>query len=172
MGYDPSGIDAAHYTTPSVADELRVGSTAATRLTTAVNVGSLTVCAPAPATLATVRRVSQRLGDHRHLSRTDRTVLALTLELQQQGRAPVLVSDDYAVQNVAEHLDLAYAALTARSIRYRFLWVPYCPTCKRRYSADYVGATCEVCGSQLKRRVVKRTRIARDPKSSSRRRGS
>lgn len=172
MGYDPSAVDAAHYTPPSVADELRAGSIGATRLATAVHAGRLTVRAPTPATLATVHRVSHRLGDRRHLSRTDCAVLALTLELQQQGREPVLVSDDYAVQNVAAHLDLAYAALTTRGIRYRFRWASSCPACKRRYPADYDGACCAVCGARLRRRVVKRTRVARDPNPASRRRGS
>ena len=172
MGYDPSGVDAEHYTTPSVVDELRAGSTSAMRLTTAVNTGSLTVRTPAPAMLTKIHRVSQRLGDHRHLSRTDRAVLALTLELRHQGRDPVLVSDDYAVQNVAEDLDLVYTALTAQGIRYRFLWIPYCPACKRRYPVDYFGKTCDVCGSRLKRRVVKRTRITSDQNRASQRRGS
>jgi UPF0271 protein len=172
MGYDPSAVDAEHYTTPSVADELREGSIGATRLVTAVNADRLTVRAPMSETLATVHRVSHRLGDRRHLSRTDCAILALTLELQQHGREPILVSDDYAVQNVAAHLDLVYAALTARGIRYRFRWVSSCPVCKRRYPPDYTGATCEVCGARLTRRVVKRTRIACDSNSTSPRRGS
>ena len=67
------------------------------------------------------------------LSETDTSVLALALDLLEEGKNPIVVSDDYAVQNVAEGINIAYQSLATLGIRQKFEWTYYCPACFRRY---------------------------------------
>lgn len=103
-----------------------------------------------------VERASTELGDHLNLSKTDREVLALSIELKQEGSSPILVSDDYAVQNVAEYLGVTYISLLNFGIRYRFKWILSCPACKRKYHVEPRLTVCKICGTKLKRRVQKK----------------
>ncbi|WP_241991979.1 NOB1 family endonuclease, partial [Halorubrum sp. ASP1] len=61
----------------------------------------MTVHVPAPEAVDRVRRAAKGSGDAAELSDTDVRLIATALELHA-----TLVSDDYAMQNVAERLDL------------------------------------------------------------------
>lgn len=159
MGYDPLSISGEHFTTSSVIDELRPDTTPHTRLELALETGKIKIHSPSPTVLEEVDEASRRVGDIKSLSNADKDVLAVALTLSREGFSTVLVSDDYAVQNVAESLGLKYASLTTFGIRYRFRWVLYCPACKRRYSPDAHTKVCSVCGTQLRRRVLRKKAV-------------
>ncbi len=108
---------------------------------------------PTSSSLAEVSSKATMLGDKVVLSKTDTNILALALDLNKQGLAPVIVSDDYAVQNVAESLNLAYQSLATYGIRQKFNWVFYCPACFRRYPTGDTEV-CLVCGTKLKRKPL------------------
>jgi len=92
------------------------------------------------------------------LSKADTGVLALALELRTEGKTPIIVSDDYAVQNVAEGIGIAYQPLATLGIREKFSWTYYCPACYRRYTqAD--SQVCIVCGTKLKRKPVQKQAV-------------
>jgi len=100
---------------------------------------------------------STKIGDFPSLSKADLDVLALSLEFQRTGFSPILVSDDYAIQNVAEYSGLHYTSLMTFGIRFRFEWLLYCPACKRRYTQTPSIKRCTICGTRLKRRVIRKT---------------
>jgi UPF0271 protein len=95
------------------------------------------------------------LGDKVVLSKADTNVLALALDLRKEGITPIIVSDDYAVQNVAEGIGIAYQPLATLGIREKFNWTIYCPACFRRYTKADIDV-CPVCGTRLKRKPARK----------------
>lgn len=90
------------------------------------------------------------------LSRADASVLALALDLHKEGKTPIIVSDDYAVQNVAEGAGISYQSLATLGIRQKFDWTFYCPACFRRYPGAGDLEVCPVCGTKLKRKPLRK----------------
>jgi UPF0271 protein len=158
MGVNPSAIKGETYSVPEVELELQPRSLAALRFATSRYNNVLLVKAPQPSSCEAVWKASLKLGEGPALSKADLQILALGLDLRLTGLNPVIVSDDYAVQNVAEHLGISYTFLASFGITYEFNWSLYCPACFRRYHHSYLDRKCEVCGTELKRRVLKKYR--------------
>ena len=154
MGYNPLSIADEQVTTDSVINELKYGTAAQTRVKIALDAGKIRLRKPSPEALEEIENSSIKIGDFNALSKADREVLALSLEFRKSGWSSILVSDDYAIQNVAEYLGLAYTSLMTFGIRYRFQWLLYCPACHRKYSETTLLKDCEICGTLLKRRVI------------------
>lgn len=161
MGYDPLSIEEEQFTTQSVISELSREDAASLRFKIATETGKVKLRRPAEDFLRKIEETSRRIGDSPSLSEVDREVLALALELKESGFSPVLVSDDYAVQNVADQLSLEYASLSNFGIRYRFQWILYCPGCHRRFPPTSPQKTCTVCGTPLKRKALRKMRAKR-----------
>jgi endoribonuclease Nob1 len=125
---------------PSVVGEL-TDLRSRCRLEALLAVG-LSIRSPSAENLGRVARAAGETGDAPRLSPADTDLLALALDL-----GATVVSDDYAVQNVALSLGLGVRGILqgrARPRRWRFR----CPGCNRRYAAP---GTCPECGSPLKR---------------------
>jgi len=156
MGYNPTSVDEEQYTTPLVFNELDPKSSIRLRLNVAVETGKIKLQSPKYRFIRRIKSLSGEAGDLRHLSDIDMQILALSLELSERGVNPLVVSDDYSVQNIADQLGLEYRSLATFGIRYRFKWALYCPACHRKYPQGCKNNRCEVCGTLLKRRVLKR----------------
>lgn len=127
------------------------------RFKAAVENRRLTVRAPRNSFFLEVREASRRVGDVRYLSEADLQVLALALELKSRGLNPLIVTDDYSIQNVANQVGVNFTSLMTYGIRFRFNWILYCPACHRKYSSNYRFKFCEVCGTKLKRKPLRKT---------------
>ncbi|MFQ6052951.1 MAG: NOB1 family endonuclease [Candidatus Bathyarchaeia archaeon] len=152
MGYEVSDVDADHYTVPSVRDELPDGRLTRLRFDAALRRGTLKVLTPDPRYAAKVEEIASELGEAGALSRADKELLALGLQLEAEGKTSIIVSDDYSIQNVADRLGLGYTGLATPGIRRRFEWTIYCPGCRRTFTENQPGQVCPVCGTLLKRR--------------------
>jgi len=153
MGLDPLGLEFQSYTVPEVTEELRDHAGPSYRVAVSTSSGKLKIQSPTSQSLGRVRERAVALGDRVVLSKADASVLALALDLIEQGSSPIIVSDDYAVQNVAEGIGIAYQSLATLGIRQKFEWTYYCPACFRRYPSGEVKV-CQVCGTELKRKPV------------------
>ena len=100
---------------------------------------------PEEGTVERVRRAAEASGDRDVLSATDIRLLAAALEL-----GGVLVTDDYAVQNVAEKLDVPVEVIARDGIDERRDWRFQCAGCGREF--DEAHDRCPVCGSDLSRK--------------------
>jgi UPF0271 protein len=129
------------------------------RFNAAVESGKLTIKNPKSIALSEVKKASRKVGDIRYLSEADLQVLALALELKGNGLAPLIVTDDYSIQNVANKIGIEFTSLMTLGIKSRIKWSLYCPGCYRKYPPDYIDETCEVCGTELKRKPKKKTRL-------------
>ncbi|WP_455281005.1 NOB1 family endonuclease [[Eubacterium] cellulosolvens] len=158
MGVNPSIIKGEVYSVPEVESELPSDSMAALRFATSRDSSILLVQSPNQSSCDMVRKASLKLGERLSLSKADLQILALGLDLRLKGMSPTIVSDDYSIQNVAEHLGINYTFLATFGITYEFNWSIYCPACFRRYVHNYTEHLCEVCGTKLKRKVMKKYR--------------
>ncbi|MBS1263505.1 MAG: Endoribonuclease Nob1 [Methanonatronarchaeales archaeon] len=98
------------------------------------------------------REAADSTGDLPVLSGADLEVLGLALELRDEGEEPVIVTDDYAVQNVASVLGVEFRPVEQRGIEEVLEWQWFCPGCGRVFGEVEEMETCPVCGSDLKRR--------------------
>ena len=161
-GFDPFSIREEQYTIPMVREEIMESSMAWVRFETAVESGKLKVRASKNIFLDRVKASATLVGDTFFLSEADRQVLALALELKTQGYSPLIATDDYSIQNVANQMDIEFASLATFGIRFRLRWIRYCPACHKRYPANHKSRKCEVCGTELKRKPLRKRRINRN----------
>jgi len=158
-GFDPLAVPEKQYTVPEVKKELIAGSMPWMRFNAAIENRKLTVRNPKSSFFQDIQEASMKVGDMRYLSEADLQVLALALELKGRGLSPVIVTDDYSIQNVANKIDVEFTSLMTFGIKFRFKWILYCPACFRKYPSDYKFKICEVCGTELKRKPKKKTRL-------------
>ncbi|MDI6847870.1 MAG: ribonuclease VapC [Candidatus Bathyarchaeia archaeon] len=155
-GFDPFSISEKQYTVPIVKEEIKGSSMVWIRFKTSVESGKLKVRAPKKIFLDKVKTSATLVGDTFFLSEADRQVLALALELKTHGYSPLIATDDYSIQNIANQMDIEFASLATFGIRFRLQWIRYCPACHKRYPADYKSRRCEVCGTELKRKPLRK----------------
>ena len=117
-------------------------------LETAVVTGGVRVLEPSARALEEVRGKVAHTGDV--VSATDAKLLALALDLKRAGEEPEVVTDDYAIQNLASLLGLPYRRIAAPGIKEILRWEMVCQACGRRYPPPLLE--CEACGSKLARR--------------------
>jgi UPF0271 protein len=155
MGLDPLGLDFQTYSVPEVIEELRDQPGPSYRVSISSSSGKLKIQSPTSAAVQVILERAKALGDKVVLSKADTSVLALALDLVGEDRVPIVVSDDYAVQNVAEGIGIAYQSLANLGIRQKFEWIYYCPACFRNYPSGDLKV-CRVCGTKLKRKPSRR----------------
>ena len=100
---------------------------------------------PDPETVERIERAARETGDEETLSRTDVRLLATAFELDA-----TLVTDDYAMQNVAEKLDTTDDVIAHEGIDARRDWEFQCQGCGRIF--DENRERCEIGGSDLERK--------------------
>ncbi|WP_424017637.1 NOB1 family endonuclease [Halorientalis pallida] len=100
---------------------------------------------PEEETVERIERAARETGDFDELSRTDVRLVAAAFELDGH-----LVTDDYAMQNVAEKLDVAVEVIAREGITEQRDWRFQCSGCGREFDDDH--DRCPVCGSDLTRK--------------------
>lgn len=156
-GFDPFSIGEEQYTVPMVKEEVAGSHIAKIRFKTAIESGRLKIKAPEKVYVERVKATAKAVGDASWLSETDMQVLAFALQLKTQGFMPLVATDDYSIQNVARHLGIEFAPLATFGIRLKLKWVNYCPACHKKYPSDYGSKKCQVCGTELKRKPLRKT---------------
>ncbi|TRO52902.1 hypothetical protein E2P63_02900 [Candidatus Bathyarchaeota archaeon] len=158
-GFDPLTVTEKQYTVAGVKNELNTGSMPWMRFNAAIENGKVTIVTPQNKFFQNVLEASKKVGDIRYLSEPDLQVLALALELKNSGLNPLIVTDDYSIQNVANKIDVSFTSLITFGIKFRFNWILYCSACYRKYPQNYKSKICEVCGTELKRKPKKKFRL-------------
>lgn len=155
-GCDPLSATEEQYTAALVIEEIHKNSMLGFRLKTAVENGTVKVEIPKKRFLEKVKEAASAVGDLFFLSEADLQILALALELQTQCYSTFIATDDYSIQNVASHMGIEFAPLATFGIRRRLQWTRYCPACHKEYSAGYKSTVCEVCGTEIKRKSLRK----------------
>lgn len=155
-GFDPFSISEQQYTVPAVRNEIPEETILGFRFKTAEENGKVKVENPKEVFLKKIKNSASEVGDAFFLSETDLQVLALAIELRERGFTPLIATDDYSIQNVAKHVGIEFAPLVTFGIRRRLEWMRYCPACHKIYPSDYKSSKCEVCGTELKRKPLRK----------------
>jgi UPF0271 protein len=100
---------------------------------------------PEDNTVERIERAAGETGDLAELSETDIRLIAAAFELDSR-----LVTDDYAMQNVAEKLDVAVEVIAREGISEQRDWLFQCAGCGREFEEN--RDRCPVCGSSLSRK--------------------
>lgn len=133
-------LDGELFTTPEVVMELKdLRSRARFEVLSA---RGLFVREPGLESRSRVDAAAAGSGDATVISTADREILSLALEI-----GACLVTDDFAVQNIALTLGIPIRSLLQRKARFR-KWRFRCTGCGRTSSGP---AECPVCGSPMKR---------------------
>lgn len=90
---------------------------------------------------------SKKTGDFNQLSKQDVSLIALCLQLKGE-----LITDDFAISNLAKNLDIKVSPLMTSGIKDVGIWIFYCPGCRKNFDS---GSECPSCGSILKRKLIK-----------------
>jgi UPF0271 protein len=136
-------------TVPGVVDEI-IDSSTRLRFDLLVDSG-LRVESPLESYIEHVILAAKSTGDDSVLSRTDLDILAKALELLSISKV-ILITDDYAVQNVAASLGIEYKSAGSRGIKKNILWELKCIGCGAIAKS---GNECPICGSEVRRRRVR-----------------
>jgi endoribonuclease Nob1 len=87
---------------------------------------------------------AMRTGDYQKLSEADISIVALALQLES-----VLVTNDYAVANVATTLKISVKSVASKGISHTRKWITYCSACGRAFGPN--AKECRLCGNRLRR---------------------
>lgn len=131
-------IEGELVTVPGVVGELRdIASRARFEIFGAV------VKVPSRSMVKKAQLAARETGDISHLSETDLELLALSMEM---GIA--LATDDYAIQNVAAHLEIRIEPVGQPTITRKLKRINRCAGCGKIFDE----MICPVCGTTRKKR--------------------
>jgi UPF0271 protein len=138
-----------YYTTYLVLEEVKHHNVGSSLIHTRVQVTE-----PSPESVDKVRSTAIKTGDIGALSQTDVSLLALGLDLKSGEGGVNLVSDDFAVRNVAEVLAIPLAPTAMKGGEWKNItWKIYCRGCGKSYTNPKL-TVCPVCGTKLERKAT------------------
>ena len=91
---------------------------------------------------------AKKTGDVQKLSKADISAVALARQLRA-----TLVTDDFAISNLAKNLRLQVQPIMTKGIRDVGKWLHYCSGCRIEFSGLEF---CPNCGNKLNRKLLKR----------------
>ena len=124
-----------------VVDEIRKG-----RLKAAMDASGdlIRVYSPSRDSIMAVSEAARKTGDYSELSETDIEVLATGYELNA-----AIITDDYAIQNVASTLGIECESTDVAGIRRAIVWKYRCTGCRKIFNRKV--ESCPVCGHEVRR---------------------
>ncbi|MEK9681963.1 MAG: nucleotide-binding protein [Nitrosopumilus sp.] len=135
------------YTTSLVYDEIKHIKKNHDALGTLLETNRLKIREPDSESTKAATDAAKDTGDYPQLSKQDLSVIALGIELEGE-----IISDDFAISNVARNLGLKISPIMTQGIKDVGKWVHYCPGCRTNHST---GKECPICATPLKRKLLK-----------------
>jgi UPF0271 protein len=132
-------------TTEAVFDEVKHIKKSHGAIEALLESNSLQVITPDKKSTERVLAAARRTGDYAKLSDADISILALALQLKI-----TLITDDYAVANVATTMNIPVRSLASRGISQTRKWITYCSACGKSFGAN--AKECRFCGNRLRRK--------------------
>jgi UPF0271 protein len=133
------------YTTNLVLKEVIHIKKSYSALESLIDAGNLKIIDPEEQFLKKIIKIARKTGDFSKLSSADLSILSLALQLKA-----TLISDDYAIINIAILLRIPIKTIATKGITKVRKWVTFCKACGKAYSPDI--SECMLCGNKLRRR--------------------
>ncbi len=101
-----------------------------------------------------VNNQANETGDIAELSECDMNVVAIAYELQLKNNLVEIITDDYDIQNLANHMGISYKGIYWKGITWvhEYTWI--CTGC--RFKSKKQMDTCFECGSSMKKKVQRK----------------
>ena len=135
------------FTTQDVFDEIRHIKKDHKAIETILETKRLEIMTPESEYIKKVLLKSKDTGDFQNLSTGDISVIALCLQLKAE-----LVTDDFAVSNLAKQLNLTVVPVITKGITRIANWIYFCSGCEKTFSQI---SKCPLCGNKLSRKLIK-----------------
>lgn len=132
-------------TTQAVLDEVKHIKKSHSAIEALLDAGNLQVIDPDKSSIERAKTVAKMTGDYNELSQADISIIALALQLNV-----ALVTDDYAVANVATTLKIPVESSSSKGIKETRKWIAYCSACGRAFGPN--AKECSLCGNKLRRK--------------------
>jgi UPF0271 protein len=124
-------------------------------LQSAIEDGHIKVEEPEEEDIEKTNEIIESSGDILRLSRVDRNIIALALKLKRKGYIPIVVTDDYSMQNALKTIKMHYKSVLTEGIKEIYNWIKICKGCKKKYPSNYGFEDCEICGSPVFKKRIK-----------------
>ena len=126
-------------------------------LESAVEEGSIRIMEPESVDIKNVSDIITKSGDVLRLSNTDKNLVALAFKLKRESYDPMVVTDDYSMQNVLKIVGITYRSVLTEGIKGIYGWVKVCKGCKKKYPPEYAFDECEICGTLIIKKRIKKS---------------
>ena len=136
-------------TTSDVYDEIQHIKAKQGALETLQQTNRLQIRDPSKKFVNTVKDVANKTGDIQTISQQDISIIALALENEIE-----LITDDFAVTNVAKQLQITTSPLMTQGITTVGKWISYCSICGKEFLKK---KECPICGNKLNRKLIKKS---------------
>jgi len=143
----PFGSSSDCYTTTIVYNEIKHIKKNHEVLETLLETNRLKIKDPDEESTKAAIRASKDTGDYQQLTKQDLSIIALGIGLKGQ-----IITDDFAISNVAKNLGLKISPVMTLGIKDVGKWIHYCPGCRSNHGS---GTECPKCGTLLKRKLLK-----------------
>ncbi len=153
-GYNFKNLD--NYTINEVISEIK-DFKSELLLQSSIEDGQIKLEQPDREDLEKVNLVTRSSGDILRLSEVDKKVIALALKFKRKGINPVVITDDYTMQNTLKIVGIPYKSILTSGIEGILNWIKVCKGCKKRYPPEYKFEECEICGSRIFKKKIKKT---------------
>lgn len=135
----------SYCTTQAVFDEVRHIKKSHGAIEALLDASSLEIIDPDRNSIEKAKTAAKKTGDYQKLSKADFSIIALALQLET-----TLLTDDYAVANVAASLKIPVKSSSSKGIKETRRWIAYCSACGRAFGSD--AKECPLCGNRLRRK--------------------
>ena len=143
----PFSSNEPSYITPLVYNEIEHIKKDHDAIQILIETKRLTINEPEVQFVIAANNAAKKSGDFSNLSDEDISTIALSLQLNTE-----LVTDDFAVSNVAKNLNIKVIPVMTTGIKKVGTWKYYCPGCGINFSKV---TECPKCGNKLKRKAMK-----------------
>ncbi len=126
-------------------------------LESAIEDGSIRIMEPESVDVKNVSDVIIKSGDVLRLSNADKNIVALAFKLKRELYDPMVVTDDYSMQNVLKIVSMPYRSVLTEGIKEIYGWVKVCKGCKKKYPPEYVFDECGICGTRIIKKRIKKS---------------
>ncbi len=117
--------------------------------------GSIVIKEPDSDSLIQLQGAIEKSGDVLRLSEVDKELVALAIALRKNFNL-LVVTDDYSMQNILKILQIPYRSVLTEGISEIYCWIKICRGCRKKYPPEYKWDECEICGSAVYRKRIKK----------------
>jgi len=147
----PFDKDAINVTTGSVLKEIKKDELTKSIIDSYLETKRIVVMNPKEEYINKAYRLALETGDKIKMSDTDIEIVALVLQLVDEGGDVEVITDDYSIQNILQRMNINILSYF-RKIKNIYNWVLVCEKCGKKYPSDYDREYCEVCGGRIIRK--------------------